>query len=189
MSIVKGLLVAFAALIMAGTAHATPAEYIFTGTGTGTLGGTAFDGDFTITLNGDTSGISSGGGEFTNAVTGTFSDGSTTTTFTGTMEVLVNIAAPGFMGFAETAPTFAIEATINSAFETYALDTSLALTIGTPSFLASTGMYDTAAGTLAFATMSALDFQAEVPEPASLAVLSTALLGFEALRRRRRRRR
>jgi hypothetical protein len=44
-----GLLTGCVAVLFAGSAVATPIDYIFTGTGTGTLNGTPFSGSFTVT--------------------------------------------------------------------------------------------------------------------------------------------
>src|ERR1700748_1964511 len=64
-----GLLTGCVAVLFAGSAMATPINYIFTGTGTGTLNGTQFSGSFTVTEVADTSGVTGpSGGEFTNVV-------------------------------------------------------------------------------------------------------------------------
>src|SRR5260370_12267937 len=77
-----GLLAGCVAVLFAGSAVATPIDYIFTGTGTGTLNGTAFSGSFTVTEVADTSGVTGpSGGEFINvASSATFVAGSLTAT-------------------------------------------------------------------------------------------------------------
>lgn len=175
------------ATLVAGAATAEPIDYIFTGTGTGTLNGTAFDGSFTVSEVADTSGVSGpSGGEYSNvASNATFVAGALSATLTGTTnEVIDNTAAPGFIAFAQL-PAIAVEATTNSAFETYHLDTALSLTIGTPSVAPAT--YSTSVGDLDFASITALNFQADtVPEPFTLSLFGAGLAGAAALRRRKR---
>jgi hypothetical protein len=90
-----GLLVGCVAVLLAGSASATPIDYIFTGTGTGTLNGIAFSGTFTVTDVADTSGITSGGGEFRNTPSvSTFAAGALTATMSAPL-VIDNTAAPG----------------------------------------------------------------------------------------------
>ena len=175
-------------LLAVAPATAVPIDYIFTGTGSGTLNGTAFNGSFTVTEVADTSGVSGpSGGEFTNdASSATFVAGALSATLTGTTNLVIdNTAAPGFIGFAQF-PLISDESTINSAFETYDLKTALPLTIGAPSVAPAT--YSTSVGDLDFTSITALNFQATVPEPLTLSLFGAGLVGAAAMRRRKARR-
>ena len=91
-------LAACAVPLHAGGASAAPIEYIFTGTGTGTLDDIAFDGAFTVFMLADTSTVTSGGGELRNTGTMGFISGLLGDTITDAV-LIENTASPGFMGF------------------------------------------------------------------------------------------
>ena len=188
MSLRMGSLAGCAALLLfAGAAKADPIDYIFTGTGTGTLNGTAFRGSFTVTEVANTSGITFGGGEYRNTPSSaTFTAGVLTANLINPL-IIENTTAPGFMGFAEGAAPFPDESLINSVFETYGLATSLASTTGTLSVAPAT--FATSVGDLDFTTITALSFQATllttVPEPSSVILLSSMLLAVAFVVRKR----
>ena len=158
------------------------------GTGTGTVNGTAFDGDFSISLAADTSGITSGGGEFRNTPTSvTFTESSLNAPLIDIV-LIDNTAAPGFISFGNTVAPFDAEAFTNAVFETYDLSTALALTTGDLSV--APGSFNTSTGTLDFTSITALSFEATtvtaVPEPASLTIFGAGLAGLAFFRRRKR---
>jgi hypothetical protein len=174
-----------ALLLVAGAAQAEPIDYIFTGTGTGTLNGVAFSGTFTVTDIADTSGITSGGGEYRNTPTSsTFSSSAGTASMLDPI-VIENTTPPGFMGFGEVLAPFPDESLTNAVFETYALNTALSSTSGGLSVAPAT--FTTSVGALDFTTITALSFEAtvaSVPEPSSVVLLTTVLLAFGAIGRR-----
>jgi hypothetical protein len=171
-------LAACAVPLHAGGASAAAIDYIFTGTGSGTFDGTAFDGDFTITMVADTSTVTSGGGEFRNDVgTMTIVIGALSDTISAPL-VLTNTADPGFAGFGQELPPFPSEDLTNAIFESYNLMTALPMTSGGLSVAPAT--FQTGGGTVDFEAITALSFQATggVPEPSTWAMM---LAGFAGL--------
>ena len=185
-------------IITSGAAYAAPIEYLFEGTGTGTLGSKSFSGAFTITMIGNTTSvIHSSPNYFTNVTTDFFTSGSLTGVFKGGTSIVLNTEStfPN-IGFAQSvpAPVYGVdEATVNTAFEPYNLMTSFPLTSGTVSFLDQTFL--TGQGNLSFTGISALAFEAQtlspapsaVPLPPALPLFAAALLGIGLLAHRRRR--
>jgi PEP-CTERM motif len=170
-------LAACAVSLLSAAANAAPIEYIFTGTGTGTLGDHTFDGAFTVSLLADTSTVTSGGGELRNTGSMSFMSG-----FLGAGipdDVLIeNTASPGFMGFSQNIAPFPDESLTATIFETYNLMTALPLTSGGLSVAPATFL--TGGGDLTFETITSLSFTAigGVPEPSTWAMM---LLGFASL--------
>jgi hypothetical protein len=174
---------AVAAFIMSGSAMAAPITYIFSGTGSGSLDGASFS-SFTLTLAGDTSNITSGGGEYNNIVgTATVSTNGGTDTLAGLVnEVVVNTSVdPAFIGFEQiqSTPPYAVaEALVTNALASYDLSTAVPVTTGSLSFSPST--YDTTNGTLVLNSLASLSFQATsgvsaAPEPSTWALMIAGL--------------
>jgi hypothetical protein len=179
-------------------ANATPINYTFTGIGTGDIGTTAFSGAFTFVFNGNTTGITSGGGEtFNEALGGTFSGGGFSGTLLSNNAVIVN-NDPAFPRLSFFNSTFDNGGTLqNSVFTPYLLATSLGpVTVTTGPDLLPTlnllgdGFGTTGGGpTIELLSISSLTFTATtaaVPEPASLTIFGASLAAYGFIRRRRR---
>ena len=177
-----------AMLLSATAAKAAVITYIFTGTGSGSLDGTPFDGSFTVTMVSDTSTVTSGGGELRNTGTTTFVSGALTDTISDAV-LIENTASPGFMGFGQSISPFPDKSLTATVFETYNLINSLPLTTGGLSVAPAT--FITAGGTLVFSgdrPITALSFEATggVPEASTWAMMLAGFagLGFLAYRKR-----
>jgi len=175
------------------SADATTLDYIFTGTGTGTLGGTSFNGGFTVSLIGDTNDIVFTS-QYNVPVTGTFSTGGATATFGGLSNTVISNTSPsiGFIGFGQVYSTpggigVGAEAVFGTPFIGYDLSTIFPETSADVSFAVQT--FVTSLGDLTFTSISSLSFQAvavgAVPLPATWAMMLGGLAAFGIAARRR----
>jgi hypothetical protein len=168
-------------LLMGGAARATTIDYIFTGTGTGTLGGSAFSGGFGVTLVGDTGTVASASPFFSDDVSGTFVAGALSATLdSGAQMRLINgpsgSAVAGF-GQIQPGPVFFVEeAVFTDALLGYDLKTAFPLTSGIVSAIVQTFLTNN--GDLTFNSISSLSFEADLaatPLPASWVMMLTLL--------------
>lgn len=184
LSLITAVALAAAVSALPGSARATPITYTFTGVGTGDVGTTAFSGAFTFTFSGNTTSITSGGGEFRqDGIGGTFSEGAFNGTLLSNNAVIVN-TDPLFPRLSFFNSTFDNGGTLqNSVFSSYALATALGpITVTTgPNLLPTLNAIGDGFGTtgggpvIELLSISSLSFSATVPEPTSLAMFGAAL--------------
>lgn len=178
-SLAVALLMAFAA---GETANAAPIDYIFNGTATGTLNGVDFSSGFQVELVGDTTAVTTGGGEFGNvASAATFSVGASSGMLLGTFNEIVS--NPSDLGGAiifgqDNTDGFFGEG--GTGFGAYELTAAFPLTVGVVSQTAGS-TYFTSLGDLVFTNITAISFQADLaatPLPPTWTMLLSALIGI-----------
>jgi len=123
-----------AASLGANPAFAVPITYTEQTVGSGSLDGVAFtDATVVLTMINDTANVTGGPTFFTNVGTATVSvAGAAPETFTNTIEVFSNQAAPASVGFADLGVSFDILDDVSASFATYELTTEIGPIVGTP---------------------------------------------------------
>jgi hypothetical protein len=191
-------LIAIAVLPLFGlmaNAKASPITYTESATVSGSLNGVSFTNELlTLTGTGDTANVVTNGNPYNVLTTATFTlAGSGSGTFTVGLDVFDNPSAlSGTAGFQRATQSSDLLDTVNAAFVSYGLTTSIGPITGSPLF--NPGLsFSTTAGPLILDSASAAAFTANagtvsaVPLPAALPLFATGLgaLGLLGWRRKR----
>lgn len=170
-------------------AYADTITYTESAIGSGSLGKTDFTNALvTLTATGDTSSVvDEGGGVFVIILPVELTvEGLGSTMFTDTLQFVSNNV--GLAGVGDNSDDQAVLFTTNSAFDSYNLQTGIGPLSGAPEFNAGDS-FNTADGAFVTTSFGTSTFEAvvnsSVPEPSTIAMFGTGLLGLAGAARRK----